>query len=44
MWIIQITLLCYYHWRDYDENGIDIPDEIKAKQIIAVIMILLVRD
>jgi P4 family phage/plasmid primase-like protien len=31
MWIIPFFAMLLPNWRDYDENGIDIPDEIKAK-------------
>jgi len=31
MWVIPFYALLLPHWREYDENGIDIPDEVKAK-------------
>lgn len=31
MWIIPFFAMLLPMWRDYDENGIEIPDEIKAK-------------
>ena len=31
MWVIPFYALLLPHWRDYDQNGIDIPDEVKAK-------------
>ena len=31
MWVIPFFAILLPHWRDYDKNGIDIPDEVKAK-------------
>jgi len=31
MWVIPFFAMLLPMWRDYDENGIDIPDEIKSK-------------
>ena len=31
MWVIPFFALLLPNWRDYDENGIVIPDEVKAK-------------
>ena len=31
MWVIPFYSLLLPHWKDYDQNGIDIPDEVKAK-------------
>ena len=31
MWVIPFLAIILPHWRDYDQNGIDIPDEVKAK-------------
>ena len=31
MWVIPFYALLLPHWREYDENGIDIPDEVKSK-------------
>jgi len=31
MWVIPFFAMLLPMWRDYDENGIEIPDEIKAK-------------
>ena len=31
MWVIPFYAILLPHWRDYDTNGIDIPDEVKAK-------------
>jgi P4 family phage/plasmid primase-like protien len=31
MWVIPFYAILLPYWRDYDQNGIDIPDEVKAK-------------
>ena len=31
MWVIPFYAMLLPHWREYDENGIEIPDEVKAK-------------
>lgn len=31
MWVIPFFAMLLPMWRDYDENGIEIPDEVKAK-------------
>ena len=31
MWIIPFYAILLPYWRDYDKNGIEIPDEVKAK-------------
>jgi P4 family phage/plasmid primase-like protien len=31
MWVIPFLAIILPHWREYDQRGIDIPDEVKAK-------------
>tara|TARA_Y100001970_G_C14232159_1_gene859325 strand:+ start:1 stop:984 length:984 start_codon:yes stop_codon:yes gene_type:complete len=31
MWVIPFLAIILPHWREYDQYGIDIPDEVKAK-------------
>ena len=31
MWVIPFLAIILPHWREYDQHGIDIPDEVKAK-------------
>ena len=31
MWVIPFYAILFPHWRDYDQNGIDIPDEVMTK-------------
>ena len=31
MWVIPFYAILLPHWKEYDQNGIDIPDEVRAK-------------